>query len=51
MILKCKICGAEFLEDEAPRREDGSIRLDARGYPWCKACTEQFDLIEHNKDA
>jgi hypothetical protein len=31
---------------EFPTKEDGSIRLDAFGKPWCIECTDKFDNLD-----
>jgi len=40
----CFICGKEI--KEFPTREDGTIRLDACGNPWCIECADRFDHLD-----
>ncbi len=43
---ECFVCHRVLTKHNISRSEDGEIRLDAVGNPWCKECAREFDSIK-----
>lgn len=44
--MKCPICKCELDGHNIALRDDGRVREDCSGRPWCIECTNEFDSIE-----
>ena len=50
-MTKCRMCEIVLTDKNTALREDGRIRLDCEGKPWCISCTEAFDKVDWDEVA